>query len=66
VGSLGRMANDDGPTTAWGRVAAILIALLIAFLLVGLVLKLLKWAIYAALIVGGVALLSRATRSGRR
>ncbi len=66
VGSLGLMANDDGPSTAWGRVAAILIALLIAFLLIGLVLKLLKWAIYAALIVFGVALLARATRSGRR
>jgi hypothetical protein len=60
------MAYDDNDRSPWGRVIVILIGLFVAFLLVGLVLKIVKWAIYAALLAAAFIVLTRASRGGRR
>jgi len=60
------MAERGGPGGGtWGRVAFVVIVLLIAAMVVSLILNVVKLVIYAALLLFGVAIVLRAVR-GRR
>ncbi|MEP7020758.1 MAG: hypothetical protein ABI808_08910 [Pseudonocardiales bacterium] len=58
-------ADDQRSGTAWGRVAVIVIGLIIAAMVVSFVLRLLKLVFYIGLLAIGVTVVMRALR-GRR